>query len=337
MRRAPRSLAQSDVVTDPASLPPNLADIEQVVQLADGRVLGYAEFGDPAGLPVLWFHGTPGASKQVPPEAPAAARSRGVRLIGLERPGTGRSTAHRYARVLDWAVDVRQVSDRLGLDRFAVVGLSGGGPFVLACAYLLPDRVVAGAVLGGIGPTAGPEAAPGHTRLLAPFAPVLSLIAGPAGTAMTWLLRPLAATVASPVFDLYARLGPSPDRPVLARPDMKAAFLHDLTTAIPYGLRAPANDLLLFARHWGFSLRDIRVPIRFWHGADDVIVPLSHGVHQAALVPDAQLTVVPGGGHFSGYETVHEVLDTLLDLWPSDVRHAARPASGHRRTIRSWS
>ncbi|MEJ5255407.1 MAG: alpha/beta hydrolase [Acidimicrobiales bacterium] len=309
-------------MSDPAASPPNIPHLEQVVELADGRLLGYAEFGDPGGRPVLWFHGTPGASKQVPPEAPAVACERGVRLIGIERPGTGRSTPHQYARILDWAVDVRQVADRLGLDRFALVGLSGGGPYVLACAYLLPDRVVAGAVLGGIGPTVGPEAAPGYTRLLAPFGPLLSAVAGPAGLALSCLLRPLAATVASPAFDLYARFGPSPDRPVLARADMKAAFLHDLTTAIPRGLRAPVYDLVLFARHWGFSLRDIRVPIRFWHGADDIIVPLSHGVHQAELVPDAELTVVPGGGHFSGYETVHEVLDTLLELWSREARHA---------------
>ncbi|WP_208028346.1 alpha/beta fold hydrolase [Rhabdothermincola sediminis] len=313
-------------MTDPCP-PPNLPEVEHVVELADGRVLGYAEFGDRAGLPVLWFHGTPGASKQVPPEAPTVARDRGIRLIGLERPGTGRSSAHQYGRVLDWALDVRQVSDRLGLERFAVVGLSGGGPFVLACAYLMPDRVVAGAVLGGIGPTVGPEAAPGYTRLLAPFAPLLSLVAGPAGLAMTWLLRPLAAVAASPLFDLYARLGPGPDRSVLAQPEMKAAFLHDLTTAIPHGLRAPVYDLVLFARHWGFSLRDVQVPIRFWHGADDIVVPLSHGVHQAELVPDAQLTVVPGGGHFAGYETVHEVFDTLLLLWRGEVHRHRREGS----------
>lgn len=301
--------------------PRNSTEVHGVVDLPSGRVLGYAEYGDPEGRPVLWFHGTPGAAKQVPPVAPRAARERGIRLIGLERPGTGRSTRHRYRNVVSWAMDVEHFLDVQQIDRFAAVGLSGGGPFVLATAFHLPERMVAGAVLGGIGPTRGDDAAPGYTRLLAPFEPMLALVAVPAGEALSLVLRPLA-WVASPVFTLYTHVAPSPDRRVLRDPEMREAFLHDLVTAIPHGVRAPVQDLLLFARHWGFSLRDVKVPIRFWHGEADLIVPISHGVHQAALVPDAELTVVPGGGHFSGYETVEDVFDTLLDLWTSPTHRS---------------
>ena len=158
--------------------PRNVPDRDGVVELADGRVLGYAEYGPIDGRVVLWFHGTPGACRQVPPDAPDLARERGVRLIGIERPGTGRSTTRRYAHVLDWARDVEQFVDAQGIGEFAAVGLSGGGPFVLACAAHMPDQVVAGAVLGGVGPTRGDESAPGYTRVLPPFERILSLTSG---------------------------------------------------------------------------------------------------------------------------------------------------------------
>lgn len=301
--------------------PRNIPDRDGVVGLGEGRRLGYAEYGDVSGTPVLWFHGTPGACRQVPPDAPDAARARGLRLIGVERPGTGRSTTHRYRRMVDWARDVERFLDAREIDRFSAVGLSGGGPYVLACGYHFGRaRMVAGAVLGGIGPTRGADAAPGYTRMLPPFEPVLSTVAAPAGEVVSWLIKPLALVVASPAFDLYANVvAPACDRAVLRRPDMKAAFLHDMTVAARRGLRAAVHDVVLFAREWGFSLRDVDVPIRFWHGDADRIVPLTHGVHQAALVPTSDLTVVPGGGHFSGYETVEEVFDFLVHVHTDEV------------------
>jgi pimeloyl-ACP methyl ester carboxylesterase len=300
--------------------PRNLPDRDGVVDIGDGRELGYAEWGHPPGRVVLWFHGTPGGCRQVPPDAPDVAREHGVRLIGVERPGTGRSTTHRYEQVLDWAFDVERFLDAVGVDRCGVVGLSGGGPFVLACAHHLGTRVVAGAVLGGVGPTRGVEASPGYTRILPPFEPLLSLTSAPLGEVFSFALRPLTAVAASPAFDIYANyIAPECDRSVLRRPEMKEAFLYDLTTAARTGIRAGVHDLVLFGRDWGFSLRDIDVPIRFWHGDADKIVPLSHGVHQAALVPDNELMVVPGGGHFSGYETVEEVFVMLTGLWAEPV------------------
>ena len=106
--------------------------------------------GDPDGFPVLWFHGTPGGRLQVPPDAPASALARGLRLFGVERPGTGYSTEHRYGEVREFAADIRALADSLGLAKFAVAGLSGGGPYTLACAHDLPDRVVALDLVSGL-------------------------------------------------------------------------------------------------------------------------------------------------------------------------------------------
>lgn len=287
---------------------------EGVVVLASGRGLGYAEFGDLDGRPVLWFHGTPGARRQVPPDLDAEARARGFRVIGIDRPGTGLSTPYHYERVLDFADDVAALADQLGFDRFATVGLSGGGPYVLACCAALPDRVRAGAVLGGVGPTKGKEAAPGYTRLLPPIEPLLRLLRIPLGELLTHLVRP-ARAASSVLFDAYTRVASPADRPVMRRPEVKALFLDDICSAAEGGLRAPLADLLVFGRDWGFRLADIGVPVRFWHGDADGIVPLSHGEFQAAAVPGATLVVCPGGGHFAGFMLAADVLDWIDSEW----------------------
>ena len=280
--------------------------------VAEGRELGWAEFGHPDGDAVLWFHGTPGACLQVPPTVHEVALQRGFRVIAVERPGTGRSTNHRYDRVADFGPDVEALVDELGIDRFAVVGLSGGGPYTLAVARHLPDRVVVGTLLGGIGPVRGPDAVLSYTRLLRYAAPPLEVLRTPVGNAVGAVVR-LATPFADPVFGLYARFLGFADRPVLGHPQFKAMFLHDLITADD--LRSTAHDLALFARHWGFQLDEVTVPVVVWHGLSDVIVPPSHGHHQAARLPRGELHVRMGAGHFAGFSEVADVLDRVREIW----------------------
>ena len=120
--------------------------------LPTGRRLGFAEFGDPSGDPVLWFHGTPGGRRQFPLLGRRAAEKMGLRVVAVGRPGTGLSDPHPYESVADWASDVAHIADALGAERLGVAGLSGGGPYALACAAVPPlaSRVAAVAVLGGI-------------------------------------------------------------------------------------------------------------------------------------------------------------------------------------------
>jgi pimeloyl-ACP methyl ester carboxylesterase len=292
--------------------PPRL---EGVITLDDGRRLGFAEFGDPNGRGVFWFHGTPGARRQIPEEARVAAEERGVCLVGIDRPGVGDSTTHLYRSIADFAPDLGVVADRLGLDRFAVIGLSGGGPYVLACAALLPDRVTAAAVLGGVAPTQGPDAATGGlVGFVAPLGPVMAALRVPLSAGIStliWALRP----VASPGLDLYARFSPEGDRRVFARPEVKAMFLDDLLHGSRTGLRAPILDAVLFTRDWGFSLEDVRVPVRWWHGDADHIVPLAHAEHVVARLPHAELTVRPGESHLGTLGVAEEILTAVLHLW----------------------
>ena len=291
------------------------ARVEGTIEVTPDRRLGFAEFGPAKGRAVFWMHGTPGARRQIPEGARIAAEELDVRLIGIDRPGVGASTSYRYDSLLDFPSDLALIADRLGVDNFAMIGLSGGGPYALACAHEMPDRVMAVAVLGGVAPTQGDDAPDGGlVGFAARFGPAISLFHAPLSIMLSGLMitmRPFA----SPGFDLYPRMSPEGDQKVFARPEIKAMFLDDLLGGSRRGIRAPIYDIILFTRPWGFSVRDIQVPVRWWHGDSDNIVPLAHGEHIVPLIPDAELYVRPGESHLGGLGAAEEVLGTILEIW----------------------
>src|SRR5690242_4696302 len=135
--------------------------LEGNIAVGQDRQISFAEFGNPQGRAIFWLHGTPGARRQIPTEARVFAEQNSIRLIGVDRPGIGSSTPHQYANIIDFAADVPTIADTLGIDKMEVIGLSGGGPYTLACAAAMPDRVIAIGVLGGVAPWRGPDAVTG--------------------------------------------------------------------------------------------------------------------------------------------------------------------------------
>ncbi|MGQ0434370.1 MAG: alpha/beta fold hydrolase [Microthrixaceae bacterium] len=283
------------------------------VPVRDGRVLGIAEFGPAAAEQnVVWFHGTPGARRQIPEAARRIASARGVRIIGIDRPGVGLSTAHLYKQLLDFTGDLRILLDRLGIDRFSTVGLSGGAPYALASAHAFGGRVPSVGILGGVVPSGGEEGTGGGLVSLATrFKPLLPLMVEPLGALLTTIVR-VARPIASPGLDLYARFSPPGDREVLSVPENKEMFIDDLLNSGRHGMRAAAFDAVLFTRYWGFDVRDLRVPVTWWQGDEDNIVPLAHAQHIVPLIPGAELRIRPGDGHLGGLGIAEEVLDTIL-------------------------
>jgi len=286
------------------------------------RRLGFAEFGRPNGRPVFWLHGTPGARRQIPEAARIAAVELDVRLIGVDRPGVGSSTPHLYDKILDFADDLALLADALGVADFSMIGLSGGGPYVLACAASLPKRVRSVGVLGGVAPSQGPDAPPGGIVSLAGrFHPVLQALRLPLSLSLAgfvWSVRPAA----TPALHVYARLSPEPDRKMLARPEFRAMFLDDLMNGSRAGLRAPVDDVLLFGKAWGFSPRDLTVPVHWWHGDVDHLIPYDHGRHMAKLIPGAQLHVVHGESHLGTLSEAEDILATVLAARDQPSRRA---------------
>jgi pimeloyl-ACP methyl ester carboxylesterase len=289
--------------------------LEGNIPVGPSRHIGFAEFGDPLGRPVFWLHGTPSSRRQIPPEARVYAEQNNIRLIGVDRPGIGTSTPHQYAQVSDFAADLRTIADTLGIEKMAVAALSGGAPYTLACAALLPDRVVAAGVLGGVAPTRGPDAIVGGAMKVGLwFAPLLRMGGRPLRVLLSLLIQS-ARPVAAPVLDMYARFAPQADREVLASPEFKAMFLDDLLGGTRKQLAAPFCDVIVFARDWGFRLDEVKVPVRWWHGDRDHIIPFSHGAHVVSRLPDAELVELPSESHLSGLGRGQEILSAVMKIW----------------------
>jgi len=290
--------------------------LEGTVAVRDGRRLSFAEYGSPRGAAIVWMHGTPGARRQIPLEARAYAQAHDVRIIGVDRPGIGSSTPHLYGSIGDWTGDLELLLDALAIDTCRLIGLSGGGPYVLAAGARLPHRVHGVGVLGGVAPTTGADAADGGIiQLAVHLAPFLRLARVPLGVALTQAIR-LVKPFAGTGLDLYAAFQPPGDKNLLSRPEFKAMFLDDLLNGSRFQTSAPINDLILFTRDWGFGMADVTVPVRWWHGDDDHIVPFRHGRHVVSLLPDATLTTIDGESHLGGLGIAEDVITTLMELGP---------------------
>lgn len=286
--------------------------VEGTVAVRDGRRLSYAEFGPRGGETFIWMHGTPGARRQVPFDARLFAEENDVRIIGIDRPGIGSSTPHLYPNVLDWTKDLEILADTLGIDQMRVIGLSGGGPYTLAAGAALPDRVKALGVLGGVAPLVGPDGIRGGIINIAPYAaPVLKAVRVPMGYALSRAIR-VIRPLAGAAIGGYAALQPDGDKYLLREIDFKNMFVDDLLNGSRFQFSAPLSDIVLFTRDWGFTAADVKVPVYWWHGDSDHIIPHAHGEHMSARLPEAVFTTVPGHAHLGGLGAASEVLNTLL-------------------------
>ena len=293
---------------------PRRPTLEGNVAVRDGRRLSFAEYGSHTGPAIVWMHGTPGARRQIPFDAREYAEEHGLRIIGIDRPGIGSSTPYLYPDVLDWTRDLALLLDALGIDDARVIGLSGGGPYALAAGAGLPERIRGVGVLGGVAPTRGEDAVGGGAiQLAVRFAPLLSAGRVPLGVALTTAIRTVRP-LAGAGLDLYAMVQPAGDKNLLSRPEFKAMFLDDLLNGSRFQTSAPLADLVLFTREWGFDLADVQVPVRWWHGDADHIVPFRHGQHVVDRLPDATMSVIDGESHLGGLGIAAAVLSELMAL-----------------------
>lgn len=273
-----------------------------MIDTADGRVLLVQEGGEPAGRAVVAHLGSPGSRILYGPHLVDAAE-RGIRLIGYDRPGYGGSTARPGRSVADCVPDVRAIVDALDVERFAVWGISAGGPHALACASLLPDRVVAAATLACPAPFDAPnldwfagvgrenvedgelmlrDPAAGRTKLESDRLEVLEATARELPALYPTLYSPTdAAALTGDLADYYVRR----DRDGLAP-----------------GIEGWWDDSVALLRPWGFSPETIRAPVMVWQGRRDWIVPFAHGEWLASHLPAAEPHLTDEDGHLTLFE-----------------------------------
>lgn len=269
-----------------------------VLQLEDGRQLGYAEYGKPDGRPIFYFHGLPGSRYECGLFHPAA-KALGVRIISLDRPGYGLSTAQPGRTLKAWPQDVKALADALELQHFSVIGVSGGGPCALACARALPERIEATSIACGLGPVS-------HKPLMQDMNGVarLAFYLGERNPALLLKLyglplEKLSTSHPDALIRMMGAIMTRPDRQALLHPESRQALSASLREAFGQGLQGALDDVQIYARDWSFDLHDINGRIRLWHGDSDRVVPLSHSEYLDSQLPDSELEVIPGEGHFS--------------------------------------
>jgi len=275
----------------------------QVLTLAGGRRLGFAEWGDPAGRPVLYFHGGPGCRLDV--WGVAEAERTGVRIVTFDRPGIGLSDPRPGRRLTDWPPDAVAVADHLGLERFGVIGLSMGGPHAAVTAWALPDRVSRAAIVSAIWFMDEERSFREHGKR------AYWRLCRRSPDAMRGVWALLAATGARApglAAQLFAASCTRSERAVLARPEVRDTGIVMMAEALGGGARGTVEDMLSLMRPRGFCLEDIRVPVDVWQGDDDSFCPPAWGRRYATRIPGATLHACPGEGHFLIADRIGEIL-----------------------------
>jgi pimeloyl-ACP methyl ester carboxylesterase len=267
------------------------------VRRNNGRELCWAQWGELDADPVVYCHGLPGSRRDLEsPELDGLAAAAGKRLVAVDRPGFGGSTFQRGRTIDDWAADVAAVTAELGIDRFAVLGYSSGGPYALACALALPERVPAVVLVSAAAPVDYPRWREGTGR-----ADRLMMRASRLARPLARLAVAAARRQAQRRPEAFSRqlereFSPA-DRALHAdlsvRESLRALFLD----ATRNGVGGVVSDYAISARPWGAPLERVKVPVRLFHGDDDHVVPLHHAEWYAGRIPDARLEVWSGAGH----------------------------------------
>jgi pimeloyl-ACP methyl ester carboxylesterase len=283
--------------------------LSQSFRYPDGRTLMYAEYGAPDGKPVFYFHGQAGSRLEPAMLDGKDIEKAGIRMIACDRPGMGGSDFQPGRGFSHWPADIAALADELGLGKFGVFGVSGGGGYVSACARLIPERLSAAVIASGAGQMDSLEA-----RASLPFMNRLMWwLAARSARLMGLLLNLMTPRVQGDVAKIreqMMRTMPPEEAVIFEKPGRLEAFMASGAESMRQGMNGIAWDTHLCARPWDFRLEEIRFPVRLLHGEADQNVPVAVARQVAAAIPDCQATFYPGEGHFS---TVVNHLDEVFN------------------------
>ena len=279
------------------------------IRLSDGRILGYAEYGDPGGVPLLGLHGTPG-SRFMFQLADPVARELGVRLLAPERPGFGISSYRRGRTLAGYAQDIAEFADAVGLASFGVAGVSGGGPYAAACAALLPERVTALGLISPVGPLAGSEGPAsiglGHHiafRILPRLPPLTAAVFSTGRIAFLHTPNVMFGFIMS-------RAAPS-DWAILARQEVRRNLIRGVAEGCRPGIRSALQEMRIFSRPWNIPFEAIRAPAFLWQGLSDRNVSIAAALRLGELIPNCRTAQIEKAGHYWIFDNIRQVLGTI--------------------------
>jgi pimeloyl-ACP methyl ester carboxylesterase len=286
--------------------------LDQTLILTDGRVLGYAEAGDPQGRPLFLFHGLNSSRLEVVIAHEAMLKA-GIRCIGIDRPGMGQSTFQKDRTVLSFTEDVEALADHLNMEKFFLMAVSAGTPYALACIYKIPHRIISCGIISGVAPvfTCSMQEMSKKSRnfiLLSQRSPWLIKY-------LFWFLHGRRSQdmakgdlfLESIMFTLDVM-----DKKLIKDPSAKKALIETFREGYRQGSKGVAYDgILAFGKPWGFELEEIDFSsIYLWHGEKDKGIPLSMAECMTEKLVGATLKIYPNEGHLS---TIFNQLDEILD------------------------
>ncbi len=288
-----------------------MRDRREPLRLADGRRLSYSVTGPEDGTPVVYCHGAIGTPLSSSLDLEAMTSELGIRHIAISRPGIGGSDPAPGRTLLQFADDVRELIDALGIERFAAAGVSAGGPYALAVARRLPEHVFRVAVCSSLSPLCVPHRAPGMPRRIRIALAILGrapgLCAAVGDSAVPMIRR--HPELLSRVIEAHAAAG---ERTRLREPDERAAAATSFLDASATGVRGMVEDYLVYSRPWGFSPSEVATEVQLWHGIDDPLVPIEHALQLAIAIPQCRVFFDPDEGHHFFRRRLRTILALLV-------------------------
>ncbi len=283
----------------------------EIFKLPDGRELGYAKYGHPNGKAGLFFHGIPGSRLQRNPDL-TALQELSICIYALDRPGTGLSTYQKDRKLLDWADDVHAFVNELGIEKFFVIGISSGGPYTLACACRMPERITQISLVSALAPLHEGE----FFDIIDPKMRRLFKFAKQMPTLLNGLIR-ITFLFLKDRFDvafekLVADL-PESDKNLLHQTAIAEMFRNDVAQAFRQGSKGVVNDMRILSEPWGFSLSDIKLPVNVWHGTADTIVPIQLAKFYLENLPNVQAHFIEGAGHFMALQYMKDIFSQIRE------------------------
>jgi pimeloyl-ACP methyl ester carboxylesterase len=310
------------------------ADQRRWLQLAGGRRLAYTETGPADGYPVLYCPGAIGTPLAASCELESIARDLGIRHLALSRPGTGGSDRALARTMLGFAADVRALADALELARLDLVGVSAGGPYALAIAHQLPERVRRVALCSSLSPAWAPRHTLGMPRRIRLALRLLTAVPGGCAVLGDWLVPVIARHPALLSCVIAAHAAPE-ERARMADPAERAAASASFLAAAEGGVRGMIEDFLVYSGEWGFDVGEVGTAVQLWHGCRDPLVPVEHALQLAIELPDCRVFLDPDEGHHFFRSRLRAILTGLIGagsdagVGPAAALQALRvPASG---------
>lgn len=280
----------------------------KTVKLKDRRTLAYEEYGDLKGKPVFYFHGWP-ASRLSGRFSDTYGMKLKLRIISPDRPGFGLSTFKPCRKLLDWPCDVCELADKLGFNKFSVFGASGGGPYVSACAYKIPNRLISAGIVAGLGPLIikNSQGLTKKQQIALKAVSFLGKKSYPVLIYYKFILNHFPE-----FFRRTSLIGKAvPDKKIAAQEIYKQYEMASFQESFRQGTKGPLEELKIYCSDWKFDLTEIKMKVFLWHGILDKNVPIWLGKYVASQIPNCKASFWEENGHFLIASRGEEILSKL--------------------------